>query len=102
MAVLAMLEIDGDTQQLMVASADMNRRRPTPAGLLLRMVAPTETGMVLFQLWESAAARAGDAQDPSHEEALDASGMRALARTTRSRVFDDAELLRVTPRAYGE
>ena len=58
--------------------------------------------LAMFQLWESVVARAGNAEDPGHAEALEASGMRALARTTRSGVFDDAELQRVAPRAYGE
>jgi hypothetical protein len=95
MGVLAMLEIDGDAEQLMNASAEIDRRLPTPAGLLVRMAAPPETGIVLFQLWESAAARTRNAEDPAHAEALEASGMQKLMRGTRSRVFEDTELRRV-------
>jgi hypothetical protein len=95
MAILAMLEIDGDTAQLMEAAAEIDRLLPNVDGLLLRMNAPTETGMVLFQLWESAEVRQRNQDDPEHREALQASGMAALLTTTRSRTFDGAELLRV-------
>ena len=61
--------------------------------MVARIVAPTETGIVLFQLWESAEARARHADDPRHAEALEASGMRALVSGTRSRSFESAELV---------
>jgi hypothetical protein len=90
-----MLEIDGDPVRLMAASAEMDRLRPAPDGLLVRMAAPTETGMVLFQLWDSSAARSRNQEDPTHAEALAASGMKALGGAIRSRAFEGVELLRV-------
>ena len=66
MGVLAMLELDGDTESLLAAVADLGRRLGDPDGLLLRIVAPTDDGMVLFQLWESPAARQANADDPHH------------------------------------
>lgn len=91
MGVLAMLELQGDSAALMAASDELERR-PRPEGLLVRIVAPTDDGMVLFQLWQSAEARQRNADNPAHAEALAASGMRAAVRGTRSRVFDEAAL----------
>ena len=92
MPILAMLELDGDTEALLAAGAELERRLGTPDGLLARMVAPTATGIVLFQLWASAAARQRNADDPGHREALAASGLTALVTGTRSRAFDDTTL----------
>lgn len=92
MGVLAMLELEGDTAGLLEAAEELERLLPDSEGLLLRIVAPTETGMVLFQLWESADARQRNADNPGHAQALEASGMRALVRGSRSRAFEDAEL----------
>ena len=92
MGVLAMLEMQGETADLMAAVAEIDRLLPTSEGLLARIVAPTDDGVVLFQLWESAEARARNAEDPVHAEALAASGVLTKARSTRGRVFDDAEV----------
>jgi hypothetical protein len=94
MGVLAMLELQGETPDLMAASEELDRRLPAPQGLLARIVAPTDDGMVLFQLWDSGAARQRNADDPAHADALEASGMLAALRGSRSRVFDDAVLRR--------
>ena len=94
MGVLAMLELQGDTAALMAASDELDRLLPTPDGLLARMVAPTDDGMVVFQLWESAAARQRHADNPAHTEALAASGLLAAVRGRRSRVFEDTSLRR--------
>lgn len=95
MGVLAILELQGETPALMAASEELDRRLPAPEGLLARIVAPTDDGVVLFQLWESSAARQRNAEDPAHAEALTASGMLAALRGRRSRVFDDAVLRRL-------
>jgi len=44
MGVLAMLELDGDTERLMAAAADLDRRVGMPDGLLAQIVAPTADG----------------------------------------------------------
>lgn len=90
MGVLAMLELEGEPLELMEASGELERRLPAPEGLLARIVAPTEHGMVLFQLWESAEARQRNADNPGHAQALVDSGMQARVRASRSRVFDEA------------
>src|SRR5213592_4818133 len=95
MGVLAMLELQGETGDLMAAAEEIDRRLPHPDGLLARIVAPTDDGMVLFQLWESAEARQRNADDPMHAEVLVASGMRAAMRGSRSRAFDQAVLRRL-------
>ena len=92
MKVLAMLELEGDTEPLLTATADLARRVGEPDGLLLRIVAPTDDGMVLFQLWDSPAARQANADDPEHAAALRACGVLELMRSSRSRAFEDATL----------
>jgi hypothetical protein len=88
--VLAMLELDGPTDALLAAAAELERRLGTPDGLRARLVSPTATGIVLWQLW--AAARERNAQDLGHGAALRDSGMLAAVTGSRSRAFDDAEL----------
>jgi hypothetical protein len=90
--VLAILELDGETDALLAAGSDIERRLGSPAGLLARIVAPTPTGIVLMQLWASAEARERHAEDPEHREALEASGMTALVTAMRPRALDDAVL----------
>ena len=99
MGVLAMLELEGDTADLIAAGEELDRLLPRPEGLLLRIVAPTDEGMVLFQLWDSPELRARHAENPAHAEALKASGMQALVRDSHSRVFDGAELQNLDQRA---
>lgn len=48
-----MLEIDGDTQRIATAMTRLEELLPVTAGLLARILAPTDSGMVLFQLWET-------------------------------------------------
>ena len=92
MPILAMLELDGDTDALLAAGAELERLLPEPDGLVARMVAPTATGIVLFQLWASADARQRNADDPGHRDALAESGMFALVTGTRSRAFEHTTL----------
>ena len=92
MQILAMLELDGDTRALLAAGARLEARLGTPPGLVARMVAPTDRGIVLFQLWASAEARQRNADDPAHGEALAASGLPGLVTGSRARAFDGATL----------
>ena len=91
MGVLVVLEMDGSTDALLAAAADLESRRPTSA-MLARVVAPTENGVVVATFWESAEARDGYQSQPEHREALQASGLLGAAKDMRSRVFEDAEL----------
>jgi hypothetical protein len=90
--VLAMLELDGPTDALLAASARLEGLLETPEGLVARIVAPTDTGVVLWQLWQTAEARADNARDPGHDEALRASGLLELVTGTRARAFEGAVL----------
>jgi hypothetical protein len=92
MGVLAMLELDGDTAALLGAAEKLEDLLPAPEGLRLRIVAPTDGGIVLFQLWESAEARQHNADEPGHAEALEASGMTSIVRGSSARAFEGAEL----------
>jgi hypothetical protein len=92
MGVLAMLELEGDSTKLLAAVDRLERLLPAPDGLIARMVAPTGTGIVLFQLWESPDARQRNASDPEHAAALEASGIKELVRTSRSQTFDRVSL----------
>ena len=93
MGVLVILEMDGATDALLAAAADIEARRPTSA-VQARIVAPTETGAVVCTFWESAAAREEFQSQPEHAEALRDSGLLEVMTESRSRVFDDAELAR--------
>jgi hypothetical protein len=90
--VLAMLELDGDTAALLDAGDDLERRLPQPEGLIARLVAPTDTGIVLLQLWASPQDRERNATSPAHAEALQASGITKLVTGSRARAFDGAVL----------
>jgi hypothetical protein len=90
--VLAMLELDGPTDALLAAAERLDGLLETPDGLLARIVAPTDAGVVLWQLWRTAEARARHADDAEHREALRASGLLALVTGTRSRAFEGATL----------
>jgi hypothetical protein len=92
MPVLAMLELDGDTGSLQAAATALEELLGIPPGLMARIVAPTETGIVLLQLWRTPEDRQRNADHPGHREALEGSGMLAAATGIRSRAFDDAVL----------
>jgi hypothetical protein len=97
MAVLVILEMEGDTDALVTAAEDLESRRPNPV-VMARAVAPTENGLIVCTLWESAEARDAFQGDPEHREALEASGLLAAVTNMSSRVFDDATLsLRPAP-----
>lgn len=91
MSVLVILEMDGDPDALLAAAADLEERRPTSA-ITARVVAPTEGGVVVCTVWDSAAARDAYQSEPEHQEALQASGLMAAVSDMRSRVFENAEL----------
>ena len=91
MGVLVILEMDGEADALLAAGADLEARRPTPAKVA-RMVAPSESGVVMVTFWESAAARDAYQGEPEHDEALRASGLLDAVTAMRSRVFENAEL----------
>ena len=91
MGVLVVLEMDGPTDALLAAAADLEARRPTSA-VLARAVAPTESGVVVATFWESAEARDSYQSEPEHREALQASGVLDLVTDMRSNAYDDAEL----------
>jgi hypothetical protein len=90
--VLAMLELDGPTGALLAAAEKLEGLLETPEGLVARIVSPTDTGVVLWQLWQTAEARARNAGDPAHGEALRASGLLDLVTGTRARAFEGATL----------
>ncbi len=91
MSVMVLLEMDGDPDALLAAAADLEARRPTSA-ITARVVAPTEGGIVVCTVWESAAARDAYQSEPGHQAALQASGLIAAATGMRSRLFENAEL----------
>ena len=66
MGVLVILEMDGLTDALLAAAADLEARRPTPA-VLARAVAPTESGVVVATFWESAESRTSISHSRSTE-----------------------------------
>ena len=91
MGVLVILEMEGATDALLAAAADLEARRPAPAALA-RFVAPTKDGVVVCTFWESPDARERHQSQPEHGEALRESGLLDAMTGSRSRVFEDAEL----------
>ena len=91
MGVLVILEMEGDTAALLAAAADLEERRPAPAAVA-RVVAPSDGGVVVCTLWESAEARDAHQSQPEHGEALRASGLLDAMTGSNSRVYEDAEL----------
>ena len=91
MSVMVILEVDGDPEALLAATAELERRRPTSA-VTARVIAPVEGGIILCTVWESAAARAAYQSEPEHDEALQASGLNDVVTGMRSRVFENAEM----------
>lgn len=91
MAVMVILEMDGDSEALLAAAADLEERRPTSA-VTARVVAPTDGGVVVCTVWESAASRDAYQSEPEHQEELQASGLLAAVTGMRSRAFENAEL----------
>jgi hypothetical protein len=91
MSVLVILEMDGDPDELLAAAAELERRRPTSA-ITARVAAPTESGVVVCTVWESAEARDAYQAEPEHQEALQGSGLMGAVTGMRSRVFENAEL----------
>ena len=53
---------------------------------------PTDTGVALWQLWQTAEARSRNAGDAAHGEVLRASGLLDLVTGTRARAFEGAAL----------
>lgn len=91
MGVMVILEMDGQPDELLAAAADLEARRPTSA-VLARVVAPTDSGVVLVTFWESAEARDDYQSQSEHAEALKASGLLDVVTAMRSQVHLDAEL----------
>ena len=92
MGVLVILEMDGPTDALLAAAEKLDGLLGTPDGLVARIVAPSDTGIVLWQLWQTAEARSRHADDAAHGEALRASGLLDLVTETRARAFEGAAL----------
>jgi hypothetical protein len=91
-SVLAMLELDGPTDALLAAARKLDALLAPPDGLVARIVAPTDTGVVLWQLWRTPEARSRNADDAAHRDALRASGLLELVTATRARAFEGAAL----------
>ena len=91
MAVMVILEMDGDPDAVLAAATELEARRPTSA-IVARVVAPVESGVVVCTVWESAAARDAYQSEPEHQEALRASGLLAAVSDMRSRVYENADL----------
>lgn len=94
MAIVVLMESKGDPDRLLEASKELGRRAGPAKGLLARFVAPTDDGVLLVHVWESAAARSAWHDNPAHREAVVASGMPRLVeeRVVREYVTDHVEL----------
>ena len=85
MSVLVILEMMVIPTRYVAAAAELEARRPTSA-ITAPVVAPTEGGVVVCTVWESAAARDAYQSEPEHQEALQAASMAALTGYALARV----------------
>jgi hypothetical protein len=88
MAVLMVVSMRGPTRDLLAAADRIESGIGMPAGLLARVIAPSEDGIVLVNLWASEKVRRASNDDPAHQEAVKASGIEDLAEATTVRRFE--------------
>jgi hypothetical protein len=82
MAVLMIVSMRGPTRELLAAAEVIERRLGTPDGLLARVIAPSEDGIELVNLWASEEQRRASNDDPAHQEIVRASGIADLTEAT--------------------
>jgi hypothetical protein len=82
MGVLMLVSMRGPTRELLAASEVIESRVGMSEGLLARVVAPTEDGILLLNLWASEELRRASNDDPAHQEIVQASGIAELAEET--------------------
>ena len=88
MGVLVLMESKGDREELLAAADDLIRRAGRAEGLLVRLVAPTDEGILLIHLWDSDEARERWQANPQHQHALRASGMTVAIKERDVRVLE--------------
>ena len=91
-AVLAVTEIAGPPAELLAASDALAAAVGARDGLLLRARGTTPGGIVVLNLWASAAAREAALADERHRAARAASGLPELEQGTRTLVVGDLRL----------
>jgi hypothetical protein len=101
MPVLAIVEMEGDTEALTRASEAICDRIGMAPGLLARVIAPTETGIVLVNVWASEEARQASQADPVHAAAIAESGLAQVTTRREGRFLstDFVQLAAGTPPA---
>lgn len=82
MAVLMIVTMRGPTPQLLAASETIERTVGMPAGLIARVIAPSEDGVVLVNVWASETLRRASNDEPRHRAAVQKSGIASLAEET--------------------
>lgn len=78
----------GPARELLAASDLIEQRLGMPVGLLARVVAPSDDGILLVSLWASEDLRRASNDDPTHQEAVRASGIASLAEETTVRRYE--------------
>lgn len=93
MGVLVTLELEGDTDELLTATDELIRLvGPTPDGLLIRMIAKTDTGITVIHLWENDEARVANGQNSESRGLIEKSGLLTAAKARKSTVYPEVEL----------
>lgn len=92
MAVLMIVSMRGPTEDLLAASDRIERGIGMPDGLLARVIAPTEDGIVLVNLWASEELRRASNDDPAHQEIVRASGIAELAVDATAHRYETSSL----------
>jgi hypothetical protein len=91
-AVLMIVTMRGPTPQLLAASEAIERTVGMPAGLIARVIAPSEEGVVLVNVWASETLRRASNDDPRHRAAVQESGIASLAKETTVLRFETSRV----------
>jgi hypothetical protein len=92
MPVLIIVSMRGPTEDLIAASDRIELGIGMPERLLARVIAPTEDGIVLVNLWASEEMRRASNDDPAHKKIVQASGIAELAEDTTARRYETSRL----------
>jgi hypothetical protein len=88
MGVLMIVSMRGPTRELVAASDLLEERLGMPDGLLARVVAPSEDGIILVNLWASEELRLASNDDPAHADVVRGSGLADLAQETVAQRYE--------------
>jgi hypothetical protein len=92
MAVLVIVSMRGPRSELLAACETIELGLGMPPGLLLRVLAPSDDGVVLVNLWANEDLRRASNDNPAHRSIVQASGLATLAVDSTVQRLDAARV----------